>query len=233
MEEIMPTIKAFIKKILTFTGLIRPGVNLDSEYEPPVIQAISRCVKEGDTCIDVGACIGDISIRLALLVGHPVNVKNLNRNIRVHQVPDCITVLDKAVNDGKTKEIWLFSGRSMSEYEWNIVGHDTDGKKTKPMLKIEAVSLDGVFSKDQRIDFIKIDAECAEAIIFEGMRNILKNQKPALIIEFHDDTGWAGRKILTDAGYQLFTLDFEPVSPDSERIYHCAAIHRDKIKLLR
>src|SRR5690606_1920695 len=46
-----------------------PHLILDGFWETPVTQCLSRIVKDGDTCIDVGAHLGYFSILMSALAG--------------------------------------------------------------------------------------------------------------------------------------------------------------------
>ena len=68
-----------------------------------------------------------------------------------------------------------------------------------------------------------VDVEGAEGLVLAGMRRVLREQRPVVAIEFHDDAGWAGRRELLDAGYQLAATDGSAVDPEGPRVYHVIA----------
>jgi hypothetical protein len=73
------------------------------------------------------------------------------------------------------------------------------------------------------LDVAKIDFEGAESLVLAGMQRLLREARPVVLVEFHDDEGWEGRRHLLDAGYRLETLAGTPVAPDADRVYHCLA----------
>jgi hypothetical protein len=59
------------------------------------------------------------------------------------------------------------------------------------------------------------------------MRQVLRVQRPVVAIEFHDEDGWAARRELIDAGYELAGTDGSPVDPEGPRVYHVIAANRE------
>ena len=208
-------------------------------YEPDVSNLIQQVVQPGWVCADVGANIGLITRLLARLVGpkglviafeaHPENARVLNQDYKFLVEKKQIRVENLAVSDGSSKFLWLYSGRKRSHFEWNIVGHDVDGNKTEPEFQIPATSLDDYFPEGSQLNFVKIDVEGAEALVLHGMSRLLRQTRPILIIEFHDNEGWRGREELFDAGYILYDMQgkrLEPVN-DIQSIFRCLALPRE------
>lgn len=228
-------LKAIVKKFVVRSGLSE-WLGLESPYEMPVTAAIQRLVRPGWVCADIGANVGSISKILAKLVGpsgkvyafeaHPANVETLIQNIQTYGYQDWVHVENIACSDGWTKTLKLYPGRECSSAEWNIVGHDVDGHTTAAEMEVRASSLDDYFTAGPRLRFVKIDVEGAGALVLAGMRRILRGDRPVVIMEFHDEAEWSGRKELLEAGYVLSQMDGTcVVDPSSaERMYHCLAL---------
>jgi FkbM family methyltransferase len=199
-------------------------------YEPEFTGAIERIVQPGWTCADVGAHVGNITDALVRLVGkegrviayeaHPANAAELRKRFRRAST---VEVVNAAVSDGTADRLMLYAGRHDHSTEWNVVGHDVDGVPTRRELEVEAVSLDVWFSSGEPLHFVKIDVEGAEDRVLAGMRHVLHERRPIVAIEFHDETGWAGRRELLDAGYELTATDGSAVDPGGSRVYHVIA----------
>jgi FkbM family methyltransferase len=206
----------------------------DTSYEPELQAAITRLVRPGWTCADVGAHHGVFTRLLADLVGeggrvvafeaHPGNAQRLRKSLG-NGIRDRVVVENVAVTDGASERVTLHRGRSRASEEWNVVGADLEGRPTPAELEVTATSLDAYFA-GRPLDFVKLDVEGAEASVLRGMRQLLHERKPAMAIEFHTDTGWAGRGELLDAGYRLETLAGEPIDagPEAQRVYQCLAL---------
>jgi FkbM family methyltransferase len=205
----------------------------DRSYEPELQRSISDFVRGGWTCADVGAHHGIFTRLLAELVGdsgkvfafeaHPKNARRLRRSLTA-SIRERVTVENLAVTDGASERATLHRGRGRASQEWNVVGNDLDGRPTAAELEVPAVSLDSYFA-GRELDFAKIDVEGAEASVLRGMRRLLRESRPILAIEFHTETGWAGRNDLIDAGYKLQTLAGNRIDtrPGAQRIYQCIA----------
>jgi FkbM family methyltransferase len=209
-----------------------PAVAADAApYEPDLTAAIERLVHEGWTCVDVGAHQGDITATLVRLAGdegrvvafeaHPANAEHLRGRFRD---VGAIEVVNAAVSDGESETLTLYAGRHDYSTEWNIVGHDVEGVPTRGVLEVQAVSLDNWFPPGEPVHFVKIDVEGAEGLVLAGMRRLLREQRPAIAVEFHDDEGWAARRVLLEAGYTLLGTDGSPLDPDGQRVYHVIAV---------
>jgi FkbM family methyltransferase len=216
-------------------------VDKEDSYEPDVRRALGALVQPGWTCADVGAHHGAITRQLARLVGpsgrviafeaHPENVRELERTVAAEHLDGCVRVENLAVTDGSRTRVELHAGRRHASAEWNIVGIDLEGRPTPPELEVPATSLDTYFeSHEAAVDLVKIDVEGAEREVLVGMRRLLRERRPELILEFHDEAGWGGRQELFDAGYDLYAMSGARLDPakDVERRYHCLALPRER-----
>jgi len=204
--------------------------------EPDVVQVIHEIVEPGWVCADVGALVGGITAVLADRVGstgkvvaieaHPENAKALQQHVELLGYADRVEIKNLAVTDGSQPQVWLYRGRQSSSYEWNIRGYDVEGNPTGASLQVPAGSLDNLFPRGARLDFVKIDIEGAAGHAFRGMQRLLQDTRPVLLIEFHDEAEWAERKQLLDSQYELWDLQGHRLDPgkDTQRAYHCLAI---------
>jgi FkbM family methyltransferase len=199
-------------------------------HEPELMAAIERIVEPGWTCADVGAHVGNVTETLVRLAGsggrvvafeaHPANAAALRRRFARNRA---VEVVHAAVSDGANERVALYAGRHDNSTEWNVLGHDVEGAPTRQVLEVRAVSLDAWFSGGEPLHFVKIDVEGAEGLVLSGMRGLLREERPVLAVEFHDDEGWAARHELLGAGYALSRPDGSPVDPAGARVYHVIA----------
>jgi len=203
-------------------------------HERALSEALDRLVRPGMTVADVGANIGKHTLALADRVGagghvhafepFPGNVERLRYHVRTAGLSDRVTIRAGAVNDGSVDRVALHPGRGHSGAEWNIVGHDADGTPTDAELYVPAFRLDDVFPPGQRLDVLKIDVEGAEHLVLRGMRRLLEEQRPALVIEVHDADNWAACHRLSEAGYRLQSLAGSPQQPSDPVRGHLVAL---------
>jgi FkbM family methyltransferase len=200
--------------------------------ERPVKRLIERLVQPGWVCADVGANYGMMTEVMASKTGlaghviafeaHPFNAGILRRRMSHNGIKN-VTVENQAVADGADKSFWLFAGRRKSPNEWNIVGHDISGKPTRAEIEIPAVALDDYFG-NRPLHLVKIDVEGAEPKVLAGMQQVLRHQKPPIVVEFHSPAAWESRHHLLAAGYRIFTLDGRAIGPESALEYHVCAL---------
>jgi FkbM family methyltransferase len=214
-----------------FRRRLRRSSTKPEPYEPELTAAIERIVRPGWTCADVGAHVGNVTETLARTVGshgrvvafeaHPANAAQLRDRFRRSRT---VEVVNAAVSDGAAEQIALYAGRHDNSTEWNVLGHDVEGTPTRFELEVPAVSLDVWFVPGTSLQFVKIDVEGAEGFVLAGMRRLLREERPVLVVEFHDDQGWAGRGELLEAGYALSRTDGSLIDPAGARVYHVIAL---------
>lgn len=230
--------KSWIQEtIYSWLGLIKIffGQWFSPPYEPNVCAMIYRIVKPEWVCVDVGANVGLITHILAKQVGARgkvfafeafyKNAKILRRMAKIFGYGSRIQVENLAVSDGSQSEACLFSGRESSNAEWNIIGHDLEGNVKDAVYRVSATSLDNYFPPGFVLNFVKIDIEGAEALALRGMHRILRESRPVLLVEFHNEAGWAGREELLAANYALYDMKGNQIdkNKDIQRLYHCLA----------
>jgi FkbM family methyltransferase len=172
---------------------------LNRIHEETTTNLFKKVVKEGDVVIDLGANIGYFTLLAAKLVGptgkvfafepEPKNFSYLKKNVELNNYTNVI-IEQKAVSNynGETK---LFicpydSGHHTINRPNGIEAYRLGRSGEITSIDIEVVTLDNYLrNKTDRVDVIKIDVEGAEALVFEGMKEILsKNQNIKIFLEF-------------------------------------------------
>jgi FkbM family methyltransferase len=155
-------------------------------------------IKKGMTVVDIGANLGCYTLMAANLVGEKgkvfafepdsENFSLLLKNIEANGHQN-VKASDIAISD-KLGKIKLFLSE---EHRGNHKIYDSgEGRRT---VGVQTIPLDNFFKGESaRIDVIKIDVEGAEAMVFAGMKQIIKaNPKVTIFMEF-------GPKALKSAG---------------------------------
>ena len=198
-------------------------------YEGNVQALLQRLVRPGWVCADVGAYQGEITRLLAALVGetgrvvafeaHPATAAALQAAL----AGQANVLVEAVAVAAEESEATLYAGRPGLPSEWNLRGFDVEGDPAEALGTVHTVSLDSYFG-DRLVNLVKIDVEGAEGLVFAGMPALLRQQRPHLVIEFHDEACWAARRLLVEAGYTLLTTEGVPIAADAERVYH---VHAD------
>jgi FkbM family methyltransferase len=143
-------------------------------------------IEKGDVVLDVGACIGDTTLPMAIKVGaegkiiavepNPLNVKYLKLNLASFKNVEIIE-----------KGIWKEKAKVEFHLHNTPTGHSIIPDKTrKGHMEILVDTLDNLFGNRQ-IDFAKIDVQYAEIEVLQGGDRFLKNVRK-LIVATHSRT---------------------------------------------
>ena len=206
---------------MTVPNLVEPvawDLAVNGCYETDLCQFIEQQVKAGQTCLDIGANIGAISLALAKQVGHQGRVYAFEPSPRIFPYLKKNTLkhpqiksLETALSSKKGKTVFYqapehkFGMGTLSALEgWVPAEVKTD-------------TLDGFCQAAGigRVDFIKIDVEGHEADVFRGARETLsRNHQIIIVFEFSD---WAENnaygqcgespRLLAEMGFELAALE--------------------------
>lgn len=176
-----------------------------SGWERPLLDACAPYVPPGGTALDVGAHSGSYTVFLAALVG------SAGRVFAFEPLPDNIDTLERtiALNEvgavARVEPVALSSAAGTANLFHYVRGSDPAGERyehessmlyslvraagyERTGVTVPVVTLDG-WAKDNQVecvDFVKIDAEGAEARILTGARRLIaRSPRIALLVELH------------------------------------------------
>jgi FkbM family methyltransferase len=154
------------------------------EYEESIFT--SRYLRKEDVFIDVGANIGYFSLiaageqvsKVYAFEPTPQTLSLLHENIQLNSFESCIEVVPKAVgNQNKPVSFTL-----TTETE---VNHLTlKGETSSQSITVPCTTLDSFVKQKNlsHIAMIKVDVEGAEMLVFQGLKNMLKNKQVEVIL---------------------------------------------------
>lgn len=189
-------------------------------YELALQQAVRDWIKPGWVVYDIGANIGYVTLLLGRAVGSqgkviafealPANVDRLRENIALNQeiLPE-IQVIPAAVVDRSGPVQFLVgpsddmgkaagsAGRSAVSYQQQVT--------------VEGISLDDFILKGAggtapalAPQAVKMDIEGGELLAIPGMRRLLAETRPVLLLELHgEQAAQVSWQWLRDAGYHI------------------------------
>lgn len=186
---------------------------VDGVYEEEISKTFCRILKHNDCVLDVGANIGWFSLLSASLVGtgevhsfepctdlaailsHNVAL-NGYKNSHVHR---------RVVGDKVgTVRFYQCSGQNMGLSSIRDLG----GLST--MTTAESLTLDSILGTLPPVTLVKIDVEGAEHKVLDGMKELIRRDRPYLILEVNDvflkEMGSSETMILeflADSGYEV------------------------------
>lgn len=158
-------------------------------YEKATMNVIKRCLREGDTLIDIGANIGVLSLYGSICVGKSGNVWAFEANPATARLLKDNIALNNFVNI-KVFEYALGAEEGKGEiypetYEKNRGAASMIKREGQGSLKydIDIKKLDDIIN-DAKPKLIKIDVEGWELEVLKGSKNILSGpDAPILIVE--------------------------------------------------
>jgi len=212
--------------------MLGPRLVLDGFWEAWVTLAIARHLRAGMWCVDVGENYGYYTLLMASACGPNGHVaacepnpllaetylpQNLALNGFYHGVEICPQVIGNL--DDQTVDFVLHDGDfATSSLERWAYAHRCEA------VQVSAVTLDRLCADWPRLDLVKIDAEGAEALVWEGMQETLRRfPHVAVVLELHlqrDPPQAVGLlHQLQRAGYALRAIGYEgdlvPTDPDT------------------
>jgi len=184
----------------SFYMLLNPTEHIQQQlfwygyYEKEVGELLKRVVKPGDVFLDLGANIGYFSLLVAhdspsvkVISFEPVAglFQNMNNNVSLNNIKN-ISTINAAVGEiNEEKELFVSApdnlGMSSFHQPENFSG------KTE---RVRVVTIDNWFKTAglSEIDIIKLDIEGSELAALKGMKEVLQQQKPVLIVEINPGT---------------------------------------------
>jgi len=185
-------------------------------YEPELQAAVADLILPGMVVYDVGANIGYISLVLARAVGAqgkvfafealPANQERLRAN--QERNPEArLELIPKAVMGASgTAEFLVHASGGMGKA---VGSAGRQGERYQQTITVPAVSLDDfAFQEGNPLpQAVKMDIEGGEVLALLGMRRILQEARPLVLLELHGpeaaQTAW---ETLTTAGYTLHRM---------------------------
>lgn len=200
---------------------IFPEIIFYGVWEPHVTSLILRRVRPGMHAVDIGANVGYHTLLLASRVmphgrvtafeANPHNFELLQRSLVISGMQFVTTAVPQALVDRPQKvtlETSTFCPGSSSLY--TLPSMYAFGGVTR--YEVDGTTLDDYLANgDARVDFIKLDVEGAEPLVFQGMQAcIARNPQLEIVLEFnrerfaasgHDAAGFL--HMLHDLGFRF------------------------------
>jgi len=165
--------------------------NRGGEREPELLYIIRQEVKNGMTCMDLGANIGYITLLMSDIIGasgviyaiepDPSNIELLNMNIGLNGYNDRVKIFNMGVSN-KRGEMDFYIGKSS-----NLGGMAKTKSTRSKSIKVKVNTITNFCNNNEIPELIKMDIEGHEVEVLEGMLSLVKNNKfPCkIVMELH------------------------------------------------
>ncbi len=194
------------------------------EYEASTTVVIKTCLKRGDSFVDVGANAGYFTLLASKCVGsegHVVSFEPLPSvrellisNLQLNRLSNC-EIFDLALSN-RAEESEFFAG-PVSHYGVSSLRCIDDSSGS---IRVRTARMDGILRGDRKIDLVKIDVEGAECHVLEGMKQILQQNRPDIVLEvspkYLEGMGKSTSDldlILRSNGYKCYAIEHTGLRP--------------------
>ena len=162
-------------------------------HEPLTTKLLSKELKKGMTCLDVGGNIGYYTLLESQIVGNdgkviaiepsPPNFQHLKKNLEIQDTAN-VDAYNFAAGDKDGEVNFLVYQESNGSFTI------PDGETTNlpgELIKVPAKRMDTFLDElnVKHVDFVRMDVEGYESHIIQGMTNTIKTSKPMFQIEVH------------------------------------------------
>jgi FkbM family methyltransferase len=198
-------------------------------YEPELQSAIRQLIPPGAVIFDVGANIGYVSLLLAKAAGEagrvfafealPSNVDQLHCNIALNSMEKLVTVIDRAVTQAPGPVRFLIHA---SGGMGKVAGSAGRQDNYESEITVPGISLDefvyGQGNPPPKV--VKMDIEGGEVLALPGMRRVLTEARPLMLMELHGpESCRAAWETLTESSYEICWMrSGHPVIPSLEAL---------------
>jgi len=182
-------------------------------YEPEMQSALMELIRPGMTVYDVGANIGYVTLMTAKRTGAqgmvfafealPDNVERLRRNVELNAFTDRVNIFDGAVAASAGEVKFLVHPSGGMGKAAGSAGRDEQYLRE---ITVPGISLDEfVYAQgNPPPQAVKMDIEGGEVMALPGMKRVLAEARPLMLMELHGpESARAAWDALTAAGYNL------------------------------
>ena len=186
-------------------------------YEPDLQVSVAQFARPGMVAYDAGANIGYISLLMAKAVGEsgrvfafealPANIERLRTNLALNGLEASVQVVEAAVTN-QTGPIKFLIGPSAGMGKVSgSAGRQGDYAQSIP---IQGLALDDfVFEQGHPPpQMIKMDIEGGEVLALPGMRRLLREAHPLILLELHgSEAARVAWEELSQMGYRICWME--------------------------
>jgi FkbM family methyltransferase len=189
-----------------------PGALLGTT-ERPLLEWFARNVRAGQTWLDVGAHYGYTALALARLVGPsgrvfafepvPSSAACIERTREANGVRQLRVVVMGLSDSPSLQRLVLPLTRGMADSTLLTANYGSD-EETILHTALDALWIHNLHNGRSGVDGIKIDVQGMELAALHGMRGLLSQQRPVVVVELHSGVDRnAVLLLLQECGYAV------------------------------
>ena len=183
-------LKPFRMYVDTRDRIVCAAITATREYEPQVAEVIRNVLRPGATFLDLGANVGYFTLFAAALVGpqgrviafepRADNVALITLSLRENEFSN-VELHPLAVAESNQEfKVYPEADNSLSQ----VVESTRQMAPAQRFQVVRAVQLDSFLDDLPRLDVIKMDIDGNEVRALQGMRQLIRRHRPAIVFEF-------------------------------------------------
>lgn len=186
---------------------------------------VKELIQDGDVVIDIGANLGYFSKTFSRLSPN-------GKVICIEPLPQYYSILKYFLSSKKNIEIHNVAlGKDAGEVTMILPKSNgmirtglpyiskSDEKSEHPTQQVQIVNPNSLLKNLSKIDYIKCDIEGFEWIVFQELKEVLKQYQPIVQIEISTENRREMIPFFTDLGYVQYGInDFKFVKEDGKQI---------------
>lgn len=193
---------------LNMRDLVQQTILLEGAWDPALSKFIEATLSPGDVFVDVGAHVGYFTLLAARRVAasgavlsiepNPFAFEQLERNVQRSQLRN-VFVEHTACGESRAVVPLYLHAESNSSMASLFSGKASSAGA----VEVPCMTLDHLCEarRLQRVTLVKIDVEGAELFVLRGMKGVMKQMRPVIVIELHpnllEDVGTPMHEVLT------------------------------------
>lgn len=174
------------------------SIFLLGSFEPETVASYSSQIAKGNTVLDIGANIGAHSLKLAELVGEAGRVicyeptdyafaklkRNFELNPKLQSRATCVQAFlgdgNQASRPAAIPSSWSLSGQTTGKLHPVHLGTYNSLHQARETTVVDSLKEHGI----HKVDFIKLDVDGFELPILRGAEEVLRRDRPRILMEF-------------------------------------------------
>lgn len=169
-----------------------PSILTGDLPEQNEVKIFKRNLRPGMTVIDIGANIGYYSLIAARSVGkkgrvyafepEPGNFDVLNLNISTNRFSKIVTPIQKAISNQTGRSEFFLDRRNFGAHSFSEsnIEMEKGGR-----IEVETITMNDFLKQEKiKVNFVKIDTQGAEGLIFEKASDLLSFPRLTILMEF-------------------------------------------------
>ena len=170
--------------------LIQQTILLEGVWDPLLTRFIESTLRPGDVFIDVGAHVGYFTLLASRRVGttgrvlsiepNPSTLDQLQQNIERSRLPNVQVEHTACGESREVVRLYLHTATNSSMASLSTANATGGGAVDVPCTTLDQLCRERGLA---RVNVVKIDVEGAELSVLRGMKEIMRDSRPIIVIE--------------------------------------------------